>query len=136
MPSRAIQNQLGTPALDPLVVLLRETGQNAWDARLGDDGVVDLRYRFENIGSERIRTLLELLLPEPFEGFAAALKNNPSLLIVSDRGTTGLGGPVRSDTATDDASPDFVNFVRNVGEARDRKHGGGTYGFGRPYHPH
>ncbi|MEV0287205.1 hypothetical protein AB0H36_24065 [Kribbella sp. NPDC050820] len=51
-------------------------------------------------------------------------------LTVSDRGTTGLGGPTRAD-ALHDTNHDFVSFVRNIGEPRDKEFGGGTYGFGK-----
>ena len=54
------------------------------------------------------------------------------MLVVSDRGTTGLGGPTRADVETDDDGPrDFVAFVRNVGEPRDKELGAGTFGFGK-----
>jgi hypothetical protein len=49
---------------------------------------------------------------------------------VSDRGTTGLGGPTRADVAHGE-NHDFVSFVRNIGEPRDTELGGGTYGFGK-----
>ncbi|MEU4395991.1 hypothetical protein [Kribbella sp. NPDC023855] len=51
-------------------------------------------------------------------------------LTVSDRGTTGLGGPTRADVAQGE-NHDFVSFVRNIGEPRDTELGGGTYGFGK-----
>src|SRR5690606_26852557 len=52
------------------------------------------------------------------------------VMTVSDRGTTGLGGPTRADSAVT-RNHDFVSFVRNVGEPRDNELGGGTYGFGK-----
>ncbi|KRB77981.1 hypothetical protein ASE01_07335 [Nocardioides sp. Root190] len=52
------------------------------------------------------------------------------LLVVTDSGTKGLGGPTRADRVTDEAT-DFIDFVRNVGRAADKQLGGGTYGFGK-----
>lgn len=128
-----IGKQLGTPGLDPLVVMLRETSQNSWDARTSDDTGISLRYRVERLGEAR-STAFSLLLfpnsPEMLGALDAALAPDALVVSVSDRGTSGLGGPTRSDTVGG-SSRDFVNFVRNVGVARDRDLGGGTYGFGK-----
>ena len=53
------------------------------------------------------------------------------MLFVTDRGTEGLGGPTRADEVHEGESHDYVSFVLNVGEPRDTKLGGGTYGFGK-----
>lgn len=131
--SDGILRQLGAPALDPLVVLLRETAQNSWDARLDEAGVVELEYGVYRLG-EQAQTLRDVLLPGPagdLPGFADGLNEESSLIRVSDRHTTGLGGPLRSDEVGGSEPRNFVNFVRNAGEARDRDFGGGTYGFGK-----
>jgi hypothetical protein len=52
-------------------------------------------------------------------------------LAVSDRGTTGLGGPTRSDVPAPPGERDWLSFVLNSGEARDSGGGGGTYGYGK-----
>ena len=53
-------------------------------------------------------------------------------LEVSDRGTLGLGGPIRNDLAVDSGvRTDFIDLVFNVGAPRDVHLGGGTYGFGK-----
>lgn len=130
--SDGIRRQLGAPTLDPLVVLLRETAQNSWDARLEERGVVELDYRIERLGSDWVDAFRSRLLPGPVGDLAdldSSLDETAVVLCVSDRRTTGLGGPLRSDV--DDGQRDFVNFVRNAGEPRDREFGGGTYGFGK-----
>src|SRR5690606_11851425 len=49
-----------------------------------------------------------------------------------DFGTSGLGGPTRSDQIpAGTTQTDFIDFFRNIGSARDISHGGGTYGFGK-----
>jgi hypothetical protein len=60
------------------------------------------------------------------------LDPNAWVMIVSDRGTSGLGGPLLAgQRPPEGVSADFVQFLRNVGEPRDKILGGGTYGFGK-----
>ncbi|WP_435581334.1 hypothetical protein [Amycolatopsis thermoflava] len=132
--SDGIKKQLGTPKMDPLAVLVRESAQNSWDARRpGSD--VEFTVSLSRPSRDRLRVWADQLLPEP-EGPGAfgLLKQLTSedtvLLRISDRGTTGLGGPLRADRAAEE-TPDFVNLVRNIGEPRDKDFGGGTYGFGK-----
>lgn len=129
-----ILRQLGRPSLDEFTILVREAAQNSWDARRKDSDV-HFAIRVERLG-DRAAIWRELLLPGPpsrsIEGFEDALSPDSCILVVSDRGTQGLGGPVR---ATERPAPnerhDFVQFLRNVGEPRDTELGGGTYGFGK-----
>jgi hypothetical protein len=128
-----INRQLGAPSLDPLVVLLRETGQNSWDARADGRGI-SMTYAVDRLDDSRSKALRELFLPGPHGDIGKlddALLSGSAVMMVSDRGTTGLGGPTRSDVFETGEPRDFVNFVRNVGSARDRELGGGTYGFGK-----
>ena len=129
--SEGIRKQLGTPTLDPLVVMFRETAQNSWDARREEEGSIRLEYRIDSLDGARGDAFRSTFLPAPFDAFnEAAVQPGASLVLIGDRGTSGLGGPLRSDVAADEP-PDFVNLLRNVGERRDRKFGGGTYGFGK-----
>ena len=51
---------------------------------------------------------------------------------VCDARTQGLDGPTSASRALiDGESANFVNFIRNIGSARDVAQGGGTYGFGK-----
>ncbi|GAA0403519.1 hypothetical protein GCM10009541_53360 [Micromonospora gifhornensis] len=132
--AEGIVKQLGRPSLDPLTVLVREAAQNSWDARLPDGVVefgVDLRVLGEKVGAWR-----NLLLPGPLTesnlNLDEALRPETVVLVISDRNTVGLGGPLRAgERASDDETPDFVQFLRNVGEPSDHQFGGGTYGFGK-----
>jgi hypothetical protein len=134
--AEGIRNQLGRPRLDPLTILVRESAQNSWDARLPDsrqpvDYAIDLR----TISPSRAPTWRALLSRNAPGVDHLPLRKSlgqPTLrvLTVSDRGTSGLGGPTRADqVVTEDH--DFVSFVRNIGEPRDTELGGGTYGFGK-----
>jgi len=65
-------------------------------------------------------------------GFDRALDPEAWVIVISDRGTAGLGGPSRADERPgENERNDFVQFLRNVGEPRDTDFGGGTYGFGK-----
>lgn len=132
--SEGILRQLGVSDLDPLTVLIREAAQNSWDARQPEKRV-QFAVHLSQPSAHVRRRWADLLLPEPEPpgNFGLSqLFNSPefTVLTVSDKGTTGLGGPLRADLVTD-TSPDFVNFVRSTGEPRDTEHGGGTYGFGK-----
>ncbi|WP_329069546.1 hypothetical protein [Amycolatopsis sp. NBC_01480] len=132
--AEGIRNQLGRPELDLLTILVRESAQNSWDARLGDRPV-DYHLDLKGVSPAHAPAWRELLsrdipdrsqLPLRSSLSAAAIR----ILTVSDRGTTGLGGPTRADNAVV-ANHDFVSFIRNIGEPRDTDLGGGTYGFGK-----
>jgi hypothetical protein len=132
--AEGIVNQLGRPSLDPLTILIREAAQNSWDAR-NPIGAVDFRVEIRALG-EQSRVWQRVLLPAPHQDSNVHLLDvlTPStvVLIISDRNTVGLGGPIRAGTrSADEASADFVQFLRNVGEPSDHEFGGGTYGFGK-----
>lgn len=126
--------QLGMPAMDPLTVLVREAAQNSWDARL-PEGPVEFTVSLRRLGNLS-DTWRSLLLPGPDPKAALelypALQTDSFVLVVSDRNTVGLGGPLRAGhRPPTGARPDFVQFLRNIGEPNDQQFGGGTYGFGK-----
>lgn len=132
--AEGIRNQLGRPELDLLTILVRESAQNSWDARTGDTAVdyhLDLRF-VSPAHAPAWRELLTRNVPAPEHLPLRQSISNPviRILTVSDRGTTGLGGPTRADNAVVE-NHDFVSFIRNIGEPRDTELGGGTYGFGK-----
>jgi hypothetical protein len=134
--SEGIRNVLGRPALELLTLLVREAGQNTWDARRSDDIPVDLRFDAWELTPAQIEVAQgEVFLDEPANiPLKERLDGNPwpCVLMVSDRGTTGLGGPLRADEVTGRDEPhDFVDFLRNIGQPRDKRFGGGTYGYGK-----
>lgn len=135
--SAGIRNQLGRPPLHPLVVLVREALQNCWDARL--DGAPGVRVGIDLWTTTAAQLDLlrnEVLATKPPRLGATALLGDAArpfrVLAISDRGTSGLGGPTRADRVHDATEPhDFVDFLRNVGQPPDKELGGGTYGFGK-----
>lgn len=128
-----IRNQLGRPALNHLTVLVREAAQNSWDARLPNTQVQftveikDLRAGVAPVWRRLLEAGAPALRHLPLR---SSLSKEMRLLVVSDRGTRGLGGPTRADNAVVGEN-DFVAFVRNIGEPRTSEYGGGTYGFGK-----
>lgn len=133
--AEGIKKQLGRPSLDEYAVLLRESVQNSWDARLDDAVPVDFRVSLQRLGRHALawRTYLGgAQLPGKSGDVLRLLHSDSWVVILSDRGTTGLGGPMRSDEAVPPGQiANFVQFLRNVGEPRDSQLGGGTYGFGK-----
>ncbi|QSE93905.1 hypothetical protein JWS13_37560 [Rhodococcus pseudokoreensis] len=133
--SEGIRRQLGKPQLDPLSVLVRETAQNSCDAALPGGGDINFDIRLHQLSGRRLEAWRDFLLPEPPGsnlGVEKAMSGSPMVMLIADRGTTGLGGPLRADEpALDGERPDFVNFIRNVGERKAVNLGGGSYGFGK-----
>ena len=52
-------------------------------------------------------------------------------IILEDRNTEGLTGPVRATEVEKDQPSDYVDFILKSGSKRDKDFGGGTYGFGK-----
>lgn len=133
--AEGIRNQLGKPELDHLTILVRESAQNSWDARTADGVPVDYRMDLQTISAADAPAWRDHLLrraPAKQQLPLREVLQQPTIrvLSISDRGTRGLGGPTRADAVTDQGR-DFVAFLRNIGEPRDRALGGGTYGFGK-----
>jgi hypothetical protein len=127
---------LGRPRLDPLTVLVRETAQNSWDARLRTGQPVDFTIQGWQLETSERSALVERVFVEAGSAKGTNLKAelaSPGLmgLYITDRATKGLGGPVRADEEDPSGTYDWVDFVLNVGEANTQGHTGGTYGFGK-----
>lgn len=134
-----IRRQLGKSELDPVNVLVREAVQNCWDARLPGHDPISVSFSLDRIGNRAVawrRVLLGNSGSGPVLGAGMNLKSclttNDYVLTISDRRTTGLGGPLRANQPVRRGeTANFVQFIRNVGEPRDQDLGGGTYGFGK-----
>ncbi|MFC9326776.1 hypothetical protein [Kitasatospora sp. NPDC057015] len=130
----SLLRRLDATGLDGLTLLVRESVQNSWDARIGD-GPVEYRVELRTLRPSEApmwRRLLEQDAPTPVHlPLRASLQRGaPRLLTVTDLGTKGLGGPTRADVVSDESS-DFVAFVRNIGDSQDTENRGGTYGAGK-----
>jgi hypothetical protein len=131
--ARAARRALGhPPQLGPWALLLRETLQNSWDARSGDDITYRVDAWFPTVTQHQALAseVFQRLPPSKAMGGQKPTDRELPVLVISDHGTRGLGGPTRADLAQADRS-DFVDFIRNIGRAEDKALGGGTYGFGK-----
>lgn len=129
---------LGRPTLGLLQTLIREGIQNVLDATTSASGPA-LLIRLRTLSPDQQRQLGARLLDQrPRDDAtradidAALSKQGLRVLELCDFGTRGLSGPTRADAPHDGEEPlNFVNFMRNVGAARDTHQGGGTYGYGK-----
>lgn len=136
MDGSGLQRILGTPTQDNLTVLIREMAQNSWDAR-EMNRTVQFSLATRNIDDRQWAFLREAIfadrdLSTGHEELIESLdRRRIPVMEIHDRGTKGLGGPVRTDIVSDSESQDFINLIFNVGTTVDFSTGGGTYGFGK-----
>lgn len=130
-------NLLGRPTLGMIQTVIRESIQNSIDAaRVGVGPSVLMRVRtLKPAELAALRDRVTTQLPSECDSRDRLSKSlgkaTLRVMEISDFSTTGLGGPLSADEPAHEESPDFVNFVRNVGAARDTDQGGGTYGYGK-----
>lgn len=136
--AEGFRNLLGRPNLGLLQTVIREAIQNSVDAaRNGLGPEIILRYRkLHETEADTLRNRMFHTVPMD-SGAGGALREvleaeEIRVFEICDFGTTGLGGPTRADAPAEGPEDlDFVNFLRNVGAARDTHQGGGTYGYGK-----
>lgn len=130
-----VKNQLGRPDLEPLELLVREALQNSWDAgEHPDREAVRVKLETYVLEPDQKATLSDEVLVDPPPGLELSepLDKSDRLLVVADRGTIGLAGPVRADVVVPEGeATDFVDFIRNVGQPPDRAFGAGSFGYGK-----
>ena len=133
-----IQRLLGAPSQDRLQTVIREAVQNIADAaKLGIGPEIEIRLRRLTPRQRRVlasRVICGRLQQPCSNRLLATMRSRPELVVmeICDFGTTGLGGPTRSDRIPSEVQhTDFIDFIRNVGTVRGTAHGGGTYGFGK-----
>lgn len=125
---------MGATKLTVVELLVRETIQNTWDARLeGRRPEYGAYARF--IPEPRARVLREEVFKDlpPVSPLADSLRQaNFATLEVYDRGTLGLDGPLDPRSADVDHTSNFVKLVYDIGSTKVSGSGsGGTYGFGK-----
>lgn len=89
------QRSLGQPSYPPLDVLIRETAQNSWDARLGWPTIPEFEMRLRTLGHIELDVLKWNVFRGASEnlGLMDALQRDRLTAIeIADRGTKGLGG--------------------------------------------
>lgn len=135
--AKSIQNAMGKTSLDLWSVLLREALQNSWDARLGNS--IGFSIEEKLLPEAETSVVINDVFGElPPKGASTTLPSRLSggrlrVLVISDYGTRGLGGPIRANFASahEGEKRDFVDFVRNFGRSKSKGLEGGTYGLGK-----
>lgn len=137
--ANGLLSQLGRPNLSRLTLLVREAAQNSWDARLPEHPVVGFRLDLRTVGPGHAAAWRRMFSNGSsnadhhdlmFRSLAQATAIR--YLAVSDRGTSGLAGPTRSDAGRTERR-EWARFVLNSGD-RDgvsSSSSGGTYGYGK-----
>ena len=137
-----LRKLLGGAKHDRVSLLIRETIQNSWDASRGEGGrpiragvVPSFTASLRTASDAERQNLTALFGDAPTPGLPLhreLLSDTLRLLEISDRGTSGLGGPVDNTKKVPDGVPtDFIDLVFNIGAPQDTALGGGTYGFGK-----
>ena len=144
--AQGVSRLLGKPNLSPLELVVRESVQNSWDARLqaqteNSESIPapEYRIRWRRLNQEQRAALRDVVLPNaPIESSScqeliqAVNSDELAALEIADFGTVGLGGPTDASVVPESGeSTNFVDFVRNLGTPRDVELGGGTYGYGK-----
>lgn len=133
--AQSVRNFLGKTTLSRSSLLLRESLQNSWDARLGERITFLAHERV--LGKDQTSALRDEVFHElPPAGRSAAFDEatvggRMRVLVIGDEGTRGLEGPVRANTPAPNERRNFVDFVRNIGRSRSKGLEGGTYGLGK-----
>lgn len=132
---RGLGRLMGATKLTAVELLVRETIQNTWDARLPEgrpEYGIDARF----LRGSRLNALREQVfedLPAEIALRDSLRRDNVAGIEIYDRGTTGLDGPLDpSSTDVDSARSNFVKLVFDIGSTKATGSGsGGTYGFGK-----
>tara|TARA_B100000886_G_scaffold340171_1_gene308256 strand:- start:1638 stop:3539 length:1902 start_codon:yes stop_codon:yes gene_type:complete len=132
--SEGLRNSLGRPSLEPLEIMIRESVQNSWDAKLPevDNIFFDISYdKFTESQLSHLKLIISRA-PETLPNIKSLnYSNDNTYIILDDRNTEGLTGPVRAKEVEKDQPSDYVDFILKSGSKRDKDFGGGTYGFGK-----
>jgi len=138
--AEGIKRTLGKPPIPWPAILVRESAQNSWDAKLGDRPV-EFSLNLAVVPPQNANAWRSLLVEGaphsaqfPLTQILRGREWHSTLvrtLTIGDRGTKGLGGPTRADVPRGGEPRDWVSFVLNVGDPPDSNRGGGTYGYGK-----
>lgn len=133
----AIRRNLGRSHLDALSLLIRESVQNSWDARIDKEGgCINYEAHLKTATATQAYSLREELFGDVPEGhpLGPMLSAGLGMLVLRDSGTLGLNGPLFHVPRTgpeQDRTRNFIRFVRDIGRGASLQRGGGTYGFGK-----
>ena len=105
------RRMMGRPEMAPLTLSIREAIQNSWDQRLQNGSTTTISFDWRSCSPAEDRFLREFVFQEwPSEGLSPLPEDTFSLLVISDRNTKGLNGPLFADEY--EAGETDFNFVR------------------------
>lgn len=124
-----------TTSLTRVELVVRETLQNSWDARLdGRRPTYGARvYRVDTEVRAALTRQVFTDLPASLQDLEDSLQS-PDLhaIEIFDRGTSGLDGPyLASEHAGPNEPNNFNSFVFDIGTTKESESAGGTFGFGK-----
>lgn len=130
---------LGQPSLTSVELLVRETAQNSWDARIPGKQV---QMYFKGYTAQKNSPVYESLVNNFFRDLPSVgtfdelrkslSKSSIPLILVRDVNSHGLGGVTSAKVATPvSASNRYRRFLLNIGESKHADGAGGSYGYGR-----
>ena len=127
---RAVRNT----SLDEWSILLRETLQNSFDARLSSSRPITYYVSLDEAVKDQRKALRQDIfsnIPKEMSHLKRVLaQDDLPLLVIADWETRGLCGPTRADFEADERT-DFQDFFLNVGREDKKAYQGGTFGLGR-----
>ena len=133
----SIQKLFTITDLDDISVFVRETAQNAWDARIMTaekiGAGIDLDYNITQISAD-LQTAFDKFFFKDANGnikrnIERHTRKGQTMLIVQDKGTVGLAGPT---IATERGiRNNYVAFLLNIGQEHQDASSGGAFGFGK-----
>jgi hypothetical protein len=137
---------LGKSSLFILDILIRESVQNSLDA-VSPKAKEHIRFDFDFIERETTDEIIDsigFLEQSGGDSLFTRLKrrikeNDAVLLVLSDKGTTGLSGPIRRNDPewkTFSGRKNFDNLVYQLGQNHGASGAGGSYGFGKSIYYH
>ena len=133
----ALIGLLNAQKLDDVSILVRETTQNSWDARLSNSESVGLRFASWNLSEQMADDARNMFLEglpsvKEVEPLRRSLNRpNPSVLMVRDLNCHGLDEATLRKENDPDGKNRYISFLLNFGDSRHSEGDGGSYGFGR-----
>lgn len=124
-----------TSDLTRVDVLVRETLQNSWDARVsGWVPAYGVDLHLPDDDARRVlREEVFSEIPSSLDVLRSSLADpDMRVMEIFDRGTSGLDGPYHANRAPEEGEPNnFNSFVFDIGTTKVERDSGGTFGFGK-----
>lgn len=129
-----ISKLLAKEASNPWPTFFREVFQNSNDARISPLEPFTFRVETSKIGPDAAVTIRNAksdngVAMSALSSNLPQLSDSSTCLVVTDLGTTGLGGSTDPRLAEHDSR--FANFFFKYGRESGNSHDGGAFGFGR-----